>query len=299
MPHAVAPSVLLPEIAAKFGNMELVARSAVDGFLQGAHRSPHKGFSIEFAEHRQYVPGDDLRYLDWQVYARTDNFYIITYEAETNCRIYVLLDTSGSMMFTSGAVSKLRYASYCAAALAYLVIKQRDNFGLMVFDDTVKDHLEPRSTPDHLAEVFRVLDRVAPGQPTDFPKVFERFGKSVQRRSLVLVFSDLFADLEELRRGLVSLRFNGHEVILFQILDHEELSFPYRGFSQFEGLEGEAEIRADPGALRKEYLRELNEFIAGVRKICSAHEIDYCLADTSQPFDRVLSAYLERRNSFG
>jgi uncharacterized protein (DUF58 family) len=279
--------------------MELVARSVVDGFLQGAHRSPHKGFSIEFAEHRPYVPGDDLRYLDWLVYARTDNFYIIQYEAETNCRIYVLLDASGSMMFSSGPVSKVRYASYCAAALAYLVVKQRDNFGLMVFDDTVREHLEPRSTPGQLAEVFRALDRAAPGQPSDFPKVFKWFGTSVRRRSLVLVFSDFLADLEDLRRGLVSLRFNGHEVVLFQVLDHEELSFPYRGFSQFEGLEGESPVRTDPTSLRKEYLAELNQFIADIRRICSAHDIDYCLADTSQPFDRVLSAYLERRNSFG
>lgn len=299
MPSAVAPSVLLPEIAAKFGNTELVARYAVEGFLQGAHRSPLKGFSIEFAEHRQYVPGDDLRYLDWLVYARTDNFYIIQYEAETNCRIYTVIDTSNSMSFATGPLSKLRYATYCAGAIAYLVVKQRDNFGLMTFDADIGVHMEPRSTPDHLAMVFDVLDQVAPGQASDFKNAFERFGASLRRRSLIIVFSDFLADLDDLRRGLIGLRFNGHEVVLFQLLDHAELSFPYKGYSAFLGLEGEPEVRADPGALRKDYLEELNNFTSEIRRICSAHNMDYVLIDTSQPFDRVLSEYLERRSSFG
>jgi uncharacterized protein (DUF58 family) len=294
-----SPSSLLPEIAAKFGNVELVAKHAVEGFLQGTHRSRHKGFSIEFAEHRQYVPGDDLRYLDWQVYARTDNYYIIQYEAETNCRIYVMLDVSNSMNFGSGSISKLQYASYCAGALAYLVIKQRDNFGLLTFDSAIRTHLEPRSSPMHLAEIFRILDQTEPGSPTDFPGVFDRFSSSVRKRSLILVFSDLFEDIETIRRALVSLRFHGHEVGLFQILDHEELSFPYRGFSQFEGLEDEPQLRADPESIRREYLHELNNFTAEVRRLCSSHQIDYCLVDTSQPFDRVMSEYLERRSRYG
>lgn len=297
--NPISPSTLLPEIAAKFGNVELVARYAVEGFLQGAHRSRHKGFSIEFAEHRQYVPGDDLRYLDWQVYARTDNYYIIQYEAETYCRIYVMLDVSNSMSFGSGKLNKLQYASYCAGALAYLVIKQRDNFGLLTFDSSIRQHLEPRSTPMHLAEIFRILDQTKPSGATDFPGVFDRFTESVLRRSLILVFSDLFEDLETIRRALVSLRFHGHEVALFQILDHEELSFPYRGFCQFEGLENEQQLRADPESIRRDYLKELNGFTSEVRRLCSSHQIDYCLVDTSQPFDRVLSEYLERRTRYG
>ena len=299
MPSPATPSVLLPEIAAKFGNLELVARSAVEGFIQGSHRSPHKGFSIEFAEHRQYVPGDDLRYLDWQVYARTDNFYIIQYEAETNCRIYCLVDQSGSMAFGSGPLTKLRYASFCAAAVAYMVIKQRDNFGILAFDNLIREHLEPMNTPDHLARTLQILDKAEPGETSDFPAIFDRFGALLNRRSLVLVFSDFFADIDELRRAFVRLRYSGHEVVLFQVLDHEELSFPYRGFTRFEGLEGEADLRADPASLRKEYLAELNSFVAEVRNVCSSYEMDYCLVDTSQPFDRVLSAYLERRSSFG
>ncbi|MBI2194803.1 MAG: DUF58 domain-containing protein [Planctomycetes bacterium] len=299
MPPTSSPSALLPEIARKFGHLELIARHAVEGLLQGQHRSPHKGFSIEFAEHRLYTPGDDLRYVDWLVYARTDNFYIIQYEAETNCQIYALVDMSGSMGFGSATVSKLLYATYCAAAIAYLVVKQRDKFGLMLFDQVIHQHLEPRSTPGHLSQVLRALDRLQPGSRSDFPGVFQRFGAALRHRSLILLFSDLFQSPEEIGRGLATLRYSGHGVAVFQILDHAELAFPYRGFTSFEGLEEELPVEADPAAVREDYLREINAHLTEIRRLCAAHDIDYVLADTSQPFDRVLRGYLESRAAFG
>lgn len=298
--NATPDSRLLgPEAVAKFSNMALVARLAVEGIVTGYHRSPHKGFSIEFAEHREYVAGDDLRFLDWVLYARTDNFYIVQFEGDTNCKVYVLLDASSSMNFGSGPVSKLHYGKCVAAALSYLAFKQGDAIGLVTFDEGIRTFLPPKGVASHLAAIFDSLQNLEPSAKTDAPKVFHDFAETMRRRSLVIVISDLLGDPEQVIKGLLHFRYDRHEIVVFHVLDHAELTFPFSGFTSFEGLEGEERLNVDPRSVREEYLKELEGFIGVYRRACHAHGIDYVQIDTAMPFDRALSSYLSKRARFG
>jgi len=295
----VRSQVFTPEAAARFANLELVARLAVQGLMTGAHHNTRKGSSIEFAEHREYTPGDDLRFLDWLVYARTDSFYIMQFEADTNSNMYIFLDTSGSMGYTSGEVTKLQYGTYLAAALAHLAVKQKDRAGLIAFEWDIRHYLPPRSTPASLAAMFDLLGRLTAGGQTDAPKVFHDAATLLRKRSLIVVISDLFADPDEIIRGLIHFRYSSHEVIIFHLMDHSELTFPFKQFSTFEGLEEEGRLEIEPRSVRKEYLKEVNKFVEHNRRNCRAHNIDYVLVDTSERFDSVLATYLNKRARFG
>ncbi|MBS3734073.1 MAG: DUF58 domain-containing protein [Phycisphaerae bacterium] len=286
-----------PETLQKIGSLELIAREVVEGLRVGAHRSPLRGFSTDFAHHRQYVPGDPLRHLDWRVYARTERYYTKLYEAETCYEAHLLLDASASMTYGSGAVSKLEYAKYLAASLAYLILKQRDSVGLGVFDSTLRSYDPPRSAMGILGLLDARLAE-ATGQPrTDIAAQLHELAHRVNRRGVVVLFSDLLEDEEGFLRGLDHLRFRGHNVIVFHLLDPYELTFPFSGTWRFEGLEGEDEFTTQPDRIRDIYMEDLQAFLNTVRTGCERSHVDYDLVDTSRPVDVVLSEFLARRSA--
>jgi uncharacterized protein (DUF58 family) len=274
-----------------------VARGVVEGFITGLHASPNKGFSVEFAEHRKYAPGDSPRHLDWRVLGRTDRLYIKQYEEETNLRAQILLDTSGSMAFgQSAAGTKLDYAAHLAAALAYLMIRQQDAVGLTTFDTAIRTDLAAGASPRHFDEMMRRLEAIRPGRETALGPTLHRLADRFKRRCLVILISDLHGDDESLQRALHHFRARRHEVIVFQVLDHAELDFPYQDTARFVDLETGEQIQVDPGFVRDAYLEEMEAFVQGCRRICAECAIDYVLADTAEPYDRLLSRYLVRRN---
>jgi len=218
---------LEPEVVSKLANLGLVGRLVVEGFITGLHKSPHKGFSVEFAEHRQYVPGDDLRYLDWTVFARTDHFFIKQYEEETNVKAYLVLDRSASMGFGSAGITKLQYASYLAAALTYLMIRQRDGVSLVTFDSEIRRLLPPRSRPTQLRAILEELEGLEPGEPSNISRTFHDLAENIKRRGLVIILSDLLDDPDAVLPALQHFRHNKHELLIFHILDPQELDFKY------------------------------------------------------------------------
>ncbi len=292
-----SPKYLDPQTLASMHGLELRARHIVDGYVSGVHRSPYHGFSIEFAEHREYVPGDDLRYVDWKVFGKTDKFYLKQYEEETNLISYLLLDTSESMRFKSdrAALSKLEYAQCIAASLAYLVLQQQDSVGLVTFDREVRALVRASSNPSHLRQLLHVMEETVPERKTNTGPIFHDLAERLKKRGIVIVLSDLFDDVPSLLAGLKHFRHRRHEVILFHILDPAELEFPYDQLTMFKGLEEYGDVLADPRALRKAYLAEFQEFLKQVRQGCRAQRIDYVEMPTSQPLDIALSSYLARR----
>lgn len=292
-----SPKYLDPQTLASLHGLELRARHIVDGYVSGVHRSPYHGFSIEFAEHREYVPGDDLRYVDWKVFGKTDKIYLKQYEEETNLLSYLLLDTSESMRFKSNraALSKLEYAQCIAASLAYLVLQQQDSVGLVTFDREVRALVRASSNPSHLKQLLHVMEESVPERKTNTGPIFHDLAERLKKRGIVIVLSDLFDDVPSLLAGLKHFRHRRHEVILFHILDPAELEFPYDQLTLFKGLEQFGDVLADPRALRKAYLAEFQEFLKQVRQGCRAQRIDYVEMPTSQPLDVALSSYLARR----
>lgn len=308
-----------PKFLARISRLEVKARLIVEGFISGLHKSPYHGFSVEFAEHREYVPGDDIRHIDWKVFGRSDRFYIKQYEEETNLKAYILLDVSQSMAYpyasnslSSGVegkgdttdagapaartrVSKFEYGTYVAAGLAYLLLKQQDAVGLALFDDRVRSFVNPSSNPSHLQALLGEIEGSSLREKTNVGSIFHEFADRIKRKGLILVVSDLFDDAEQLKRGLKHLRYKNHEVIVFHILDEDELTFPFRRMTLFEGLEGLPELLANPQALRDAYLAELNKYLAEVRKVCRDTHIDYVRLDTSDHLDVALTAYLAKR----
>jgi uncharacterized protein (DUF58 family) len=293
---AAGLSYLDPAVIAKLGTMELRARTIVEGFLSGLHRSPYKGFSVEFAEYRQYLPGDDLSTIDWKVYARSDRYYVKKYEEETNVDCHVLLDCSASMGYgSSKVVSKLAYGSFLAGALAYLMSRQRDAVGFIAFDDRIVERLPASARPGHLRSVLLALDRVTLGRQSDVSRPLHQLADTLIKRSMAVVISDLLDDPETVVRGLKHLRFRGTDVIVFHVLDQDELTFPFERPTRFRDLESEAEILAVPATVRQEYLK-------AIRDLCDVYErelrvagIDYVLLDTSKPLDFALASYLSTR----
>ena len=308
-----------PKFLARISRLEVKARLIVEGFISGLHKSPYHGFSVEFAEHREYVPGDDIRHIDWKVFGRSDRFYIKQYEEETNLKAYILLDVSQSMAYPyasnslaggvegkgdttdAGApaartrVSKFEYGTYVAAGLAYLLLKQQDAVGLALFDDRVRSFVNPSSNPSHLQALLGEIEGSSLREKTNVGSIFHEFADRIKRKGLILVISDLFDDAEQLKRGLKHLRYKNHEVVVFHILDEDELTFPFRRMTLFEGLEGLPELLANPQALRDAYLAELNKYLAEVRKVCRDTHIDYVRLDTSDHLDVALTAYLAKR----
>lgn len=290
-----ANKYLDPKVISKIGRLDLKARLIVEGFISGQHRSPYNGFSVEFAAHREYVPGDDIRHIDWKVWARGDRFYIKQYEEETNLRTTLLLDASKSMRYgekSADKVSKFAYAATAAASLAYLLQQQQDAIGLVAFDTAVRVNLPSSSHPSHLKLLFHELDKLEPDNQTDTAVIFHRLAEEIRRRGLVVLISDLFMDLDSLLESLRHFRHKRHEVVIFHVLHDDELTFPFQDNTLFRGIEVEAQILTEPRALRKSYLESLERFLAQVRRTCAACGIDYVPINTKMPLDAVLSAYL-------
>lgn len=286
-----------PRTLAKLQGLELRARSIVEGYVTGAHRSPYHGFSVEFAEHREYVPGDDLRYVDWKAFGKTDRIYLKQYEEETNLVAYLLLDISESMTYQSidAPLSKLDYARCVAASLAYLVLQQQDGVGLTTFDAEVKSLIKPSGHPTHLKQMLHAMEAEPTQKKTTLGPIFHDLAERFKKRGVVVVLSDLFDDPATLLAGLKHFKHRRHEVILFHILDPAELDFPFRNFTLFKGLEGLPELLVDPQSLRKAYLAEVESFTKELRKGCHAQHVDYVPLRTDKPLDLALSTYLAAR----
>ncbi len=265
-----------PQTLASLEGLDLQARMVVEGYVAGMHPSPYHGFSVEFAEHREYVPGDDIRHVDWKVWSKTDKLYLKQYEEETNLLSYLLVDTSESMAYASGQnVSKLDYARFLAAALAYMILQQQDSVGLVVFDDAVRRYLKPAGSPSQLKELVRLLDVTPAREKTDLSVVFHELAERFKKRGVVAVFSDLFDDVEKVTSGLKHFRHRRHEVIVFHILDPAEIEFPFRDTTLFKGLEDASQILTDPHGLKRAYQQEVQSFLKQVQKACRMADIDY------------------------
>ena len=293
--HVPQTQYLDPEVLQSLGDLELIAREVVEGLRVGTHRSQLRGFSTEFAHHRQYAPGDSIRSIDWRVYGRTERYYTKLYEAETNFDCYLLVDASSSMNYGSGKVTKLEYAKFLAASLAYLVLQQRDSVGLSIFDSKVRDHLPPRSSMGIILEIDRRLREIESTPKTTIAKQLHDVALMIKRRSFVVVLSDLLSDTEDILGGLERLRFDGHNVIVMHTLDPYELEFPFKGAWCFEGLEGEEPLTTQADRIRDEYLGRFREYQRVLREGCVASQIEYTTVDTSQPLDTVLNEFLSQR----
>ena len=290
---------LRPEAVARLKNMNLVARSVVEGFISGLHRSPYHGFSVEFAEHREYTAGDNLKYLDWLALARTDRYFVKQFEEETNLRAYILLDVSGSMSYGSGGgLTKVEYGSFLAASLAYLMVRQQDSVGLVTFDSDIRDHIPPRGTMVHLNVLLRTLESAQPGSVTQVSNIFHSLAETIKRRGLIVIISDLYDDEREVMRALRHFRHKHHEVVIFHLFDRAELSFPFDRLTQFVDMETSERLQVDPKYVRAEYVNQVESFINQYRKDCSESHIEYVVADTSVPFEYMLTQYLGRRKRF-
>ena len=285
-----------PEVLNALASLELKARLIVEGFVSGMHRSPFHGFSVEFAEHREYVPGDDVRFVDWKVYGKSDRYYIKQYEEETNLRAWIFLDVSESMEYGSGAMSKLEYARHVAAAMAYLITQQQDAVGLCLFDDQLRSVLPPASSAGHLRVLIHQLEESQPRGKTGLGDSVHQAIERIGRRGVVVIISDLLERSDSVLAAVRRLRHNGHEVILFHLLDHAERTFPFERMTRFEGLEEMPHVMADPGALRIQYLKELEEFTRTIRHGCLGNAADFVELDTSMPLDVALSSYLASRS---
>lgn len=279
----------------RVSRLQLRARHAVEGYYSGIHKSPYHGFNVEFAEYREYTPGDDLRYLDWRVLAKTNDLFIKQFEAETNLSCYILLDASGSMDFSSDGETRLDYGCGLAAALALLMLRQGDQAGLVVFDRSVRQFIPPRGNARHFRAICDSLERVTPGEDTNISAVLHEIAERVRRRSMVIVISDFFDDVEAVLNGLQHFRHRRHEVIVLHLLDEAELSFPFDRVTLFEGLERGEEVVADPRVVAESYRRRLERFLEELRRGCTEKAIDYEQMLLSQPFDQALTSYLGRR----
>jgi uncharacterized protein (DUF58 family) len=282
-----------PKVLARIGNLELVARSVVDGFINGLHRSPYFGASVDFAEHRGYVPGDDIRRVDWRLYARTDRYYIKEYEADSNSNFAVLLDVSRSMGFGSEGLTKLDYARMLAGCLTYLVHKQRDRVGFVAFDSDIVEFVPPSAK--HMDTTLHVLDRLKPARPGAIREPMNKIAEHFGRRGLLVLISDLYEEPDALLEAIGPLRFRGHDMIVFHVMDRAELDFEYADPSAFEDLESGEQIPIVPEALAGKYRELVQAHISGLTERFSANRIDYTLVNTSAPLDHALFSYLSTR----
>jgi uncharacterized protein (DUF58 family) len=286
---------LSPDAVARIARLELQARNVVEGFLSGQHRSPYFGQSIEFVQHREYTPGDDTRRIDWKVWSKTDRYFIKQYEEETNLRTTLVVDVSESMRFGSGRTSKYDYACTVAAAVAYLLLKQQDAVSLVAFDDEVRGIAPSRSRQTHLGSILSVLLQSSPSRKTDMYEILRYVANEKTQKGMVVLISDLFAPRDGLFKGLRLLRKRGHDVMIFHVLDDEELDFGYAGTTKFEGLEEAGDLVCDPRSLRDGYLAALQAFLDDVRRRCAGNVIDYQVLRTSEHIDAALRHYLNHR----
>ena len=284
-----------PSVLAGLSNLELRARVVVEGFLSGLHKSPNRGFSVEFNDYRHYQRGDDMRHVDWKLYARSDKLYIKQYEDETNVRCVILLDTSASMAYSSGGISKLNYGITLASALSYFIMRQRDAVGLITFDDEIRNYLPAKCRQPHLMQILRTLAQVESGKKTDVVKPLTDLAASLNKKSFVILISDMLDDEERIINTLQNLRGMGNDVITFQIMDDAELNFPFNEASEFIDMEEDESYITSPAAIRNAYLENLNEFLSYCRKQCQSSGVDYCLLNTAEPLDEALSNYMAKR----
>jgi len=285
-----------PAVVARLGTLELRARTVVEGFLSGLHRSPFKGFSVEFAEYRQYIHGDDLSTIDWKVFARSDRYYVKKFEEETNVDCQLMIDVSGSMAYGSRGITKFEYAACLAASLGYLMNRQRDAVGLTAFDERVVAALPASTRPGHLRQLLITLNRLILGSRTNVSKPLHQLAGSMNRRGMVVLISDLLDDPEAIVRGLKHFQYRGSDVLVFHILDPDELEFPFDRTTRFEDLETSEEVMAVPELVRSHYLRQISSLIERYRRELGAAGIDYQLLNTKQPLEMALLAYLSTRS---
>ena len=286
-----------PTALARFGRLELLARLVVEGVMTGLHKSPFKGFSVEFAEHRQYGPGDEIRHIDWRAFGKSDRYYVKEYEEETNLKAYLVVDSSGSMKYAGKTVSKFEHARRLAASLAYLMISQRDAVGLVTFDDSLRAWIPPRSAPGHFSVVCKSLEETKVGGETPLSGILHALADRIRRRGLVIILSDGFDNLDDLASALGHLRHRHHEVLFLQVLAPEEEEFPFRSPSRFRSLENqEQSIRIEPNALRAAYLERFNTFCSGLKERLQGMDADYHKASTAERIDKTLLDYLASRS---
>jgi uncharacterized protein (DUF58 family) len=289
-----------PVLLSKLKNMSLVARCAVEGFFTGLHRSPYHGFSVEYSDHRAYQAGDDPKYLDWKMYGRSRKLYTKQFQQETNLTAYLMLDSSRSMSFASGGgITKLEYGSYLAAALAYLMLMQSDGVALGLFAEDIQTWIPARSRRTHLNVLLKTLQRNRPLGRTHLADVLHKLAERTRRRGIVILISDLLDDVDDVKRGLAHLKYLGHDVILFHLMDRQELELDYEGLVQFEDLESDRVVRAFPESIRATFKRNVEQFMEQVRTHAHDNAIDCCLMNTSEPLDRAFLAYLAKRKVMG
>jgi uncharacterized protein (DUF58 family) len=286
---------LRPEELSRISKLEIRARQVVEGFLSGLHRSPYYGQSVEFVQHREYVSGDDIRRVDWKVWSKTDKYYIKLYEEDTNLRTTLLVDLSESMLFQSGAMSKYEYGCTVAAALAHLLLKQQDSVGLYAFDDSIRQRIQSSSKRNHLHAILQALSNEEPAKKTGIGQILKQVADDQSQKGMIVLISDLFVEREGLFKGLNLLRHRGHDVLVFHILDDQELDFEYSGTTKFEGLEESGELVCDPRSLRQGYLNALQDYLHEIRRFCSRNLIDYQVIRTSDHLDAALLHYFNHR----
>lgn len=288
---------LMPQTIAQLKNIELKARMVVEGFITGLHRSPYHGFSVEFAEHRQYHAGDDIRRIDWKVFGRTDRFYVKQFEEETNLRSIIAIDASASMGFASkGMISKFEYSSCLAAAISYLLIKQRDAVGLALYDTKIRTYLPPRSKQSYLNEILKTIAATEPANQTGTAQALDELAERIKRRGLVVIFSDFFDETQSVINALKHFRHRNHDVLAFHILDPREIDFKFGSSATFRDLETNEEIITQPYQIQRTYSKAVKEFINQIKRECYQHNIDYQLINTSEPFDKALRDYMAKRS---
>ncbi len=295
------PSVLDFDVLARIDNMQLLAKTVVEGFILGLHRSPYRGFSVEFAEYRQYSPGDEIKHIDWKVFGKTDRYYIKQFEEETNLACHIILDASGSMGYGSreNGPSKLHYGACMAACLAYFMMRQRDATGLMVFDSEVRTVLPPRGRQSHLKHILSELETLQPGGETNIAGPLHDLAEGMSRRGLIVLISDLIDDPAAVLSALQHFRFRGHDVIVFHLMDNAELTFPFDSLTEFTDLETGQKAMVTPEGVRPVYMEQLRQFLSAYEKGCAGIRADYKLFNTTKPLDLALSEYLYRRSQMG
>jgi uncharacterized protein (DUF58 family) len=288
---------LQPEVVSTIKNLELIAKFIVEGFLVGLHKSPYHGFSVEFSEHRQYMPGDNIRDIDWKVYGRTNRFYIKQYEEETNLKAYLILDISGSMGYASNKISKIQYATYLAAALSYLLIKQRDAVGLATFSDKIHRFLPPKSTSGYLQFILKELNEIKlERQTTNVSETLHELAEKIKRRGLIILLTEfLYEEPEKILQGLKHFRHYDHEILVFNILDPQDKLFDFKQDVTFVDMETGEKVKTQPFFLRERYRQRIDEFYDTLQKECRNFQIDFQNLLTDEPFDRALIRYMLKR----
>jgi uncharacterized protein (DUF58 family) len=285
-----------PKVLAGIANLALRARWVVEGLMSGVHKSRAKGFSVEFEEHREYSPGDEIRRIDWKALGKFDRYFIKEYEDETNLRAYLLLDASASMNYASDGITKFDYACTLTASLAYLILKQQDAAGVVTFSDRVEAFIPPRAKRDYLTQILHALENRGPGGETNVGKILDYIAGQVKRRGLIVLVSDLLDEPAEILKGLRQFRFKGNDVIVFHLMDPAELNLPFEGNILFEDLEAaNLQVITDPRAIRATYQQVVNEYITDMRQQCHDNAIDYQLISTATPLDQALASYLSWR----